>query len=438
MWKTIATIREKVEQHFSISLYKNAYYLMAGALATYVLGFVFLIVITTFYTKEAVGLASAIVSILGLIAVFAELGFGTGLIRFLPSADRNGGDIINTCFTLSGIASIAIALILLAGVGFWLSFLLPVRHHPTFFITFIIFAVVYTLKPLTSNVFMAKRTTKFIVIADAIAASLKIVLVLLFTIFLNNAFGIVISAGLSMAVALLVAFWFLSKLQAGYHPFPKIQKKVVNKLSHYSVGNYGARALLQVTPLILPLMVISVLGAEANAYFYIAWSIVVILQVIPSSICNSLFAEGSNEEKSLQINSIRSLKLMFLILIPIVLVTVILSSKLLLIFGNAYSEEGTLLLCILALSVIPRGFNYFYISIERVRKNIGGIIKVTAMATLISLGLGYFLILKIGLVGMGIGYLTGQSIVSIAVAIYLWWSGYFSQDEVSGKTELNI
>jgi len=416
-----ATSREVLKQHLNTSLYKNAYYLMAGTAVTSLLGFVFWIVAVRLYSTEAVGLGSAIISALGLLAIFSELGLGIGLIRFLPGAGKDGNDMLNTCFTVSGLASMAIALIFLAGLGFWSPALLLVRQHPIFFAAFVVFAVIYALQPLVSNTFLAKRNTKFIVITNIIAGSFKIALGVLFVIFFNNAFGIFASTGLAMSIALAIAvIWFLPKVQSGYRPLPKIQKRVLNELSHYSSGNYVARILLQMTPLILPLMVVNILGAEMNAYFYIAWAVAAIFQVIPSSIFNSLFAEGSNDETSLRANTVKSLKLMLLLLLPAVLLILVIAGKLLLLFGQAYSDNGALLLRIIALSIMPWGINYLYISIERVRKNVSGIIKVAAAATCLSLGLSYFLMLKMSLVGIGVGYLMGQSIVAIAVAILLW------------------
>jgi len=227
--------------------------------------------------------------------------------------------------------------------------------------------------------------------------------------------------GLSIASALLFsAFWFLPKVQNGYRPFPKIEKKVLNELSHYAPGNYVARILLQLTIYVLPLVVLNILGAEMNAYFYIAWTLAVALQVIPSSISNSLFAEGSNDEASIRVNTAKSLKFVFLLLVPLTLLILIIAGKLLLLFGQPYADNAALLLRILVVAVIPWGINYLYVSIERVRKNIKGIIGVTAAATCLSLGLSYFVMLRMGLVGVGIGYTAGQTIVAIAVVIHLW------------------
>jgi O-antigen/teichoic acid export membrane protein len=434
----IATSRDKLQQHLSISLYRNAYYIMAGTIINSVLGFVFWIIAARLYSAEAVGFGSAIIAALGLIALFSELGLGIGLIRFLPTAGRNGNDMLNTSLTVCGSAAIIIALIFLSGLDIWSPALLPVRQNTTFFICFVVAATVTTLQPLvTYHTFLARRDTRFIVFTNLIYRTLNLALAFLFAFFLNSAFGIVASTGLAVVIALAVAvIWFIPVVQTGYRPYPKISKEVICELGRYSIGNYAGRLMLNMPNLVLPLLVVNTMGAEKNAYFYVAWASIFVLRVIPASIFDSLFAEVTNAAVSLRSNTTKSLKLMLLLALPAVLLIVIIAPEFLLLFGKSYSDNGTVLLRMVALSIIPWGINYLYISIARVRKGVSGVIIVSGVSTGLSVGLSYFLMLKMGLTGVGIGYMAGQSIVAIVVAIYLWRS-YHPQSEVTSKREMN-
>jgi O-antigen/teichoic acid export membrane protein len=281
--------------------------------------------------------------------------------------------------------------------------------------------MVTALQPLVLNTFLARRDAKFILIFNIIVGLLKLILVIIFAIFLNNSFGLFLSAGLAGSIGLVISIIsFLPKVQSGYRPRLVVKKEAFNEIWHYSIGNYISRSLLMLTPLILPIIVVNVLGTEMNAYFFVAWAIANILMVIPSSISNSLFAEGSNNETSLKANTAKSIKITFLLLLPPTLFILITADKLLLLFGQTYSGNSSLLLRIVLLSIFPYSINYLYISIARVTKSIGNIIKVTAMLISLSLGLSYFLMLKMSLIGVGIGYLAGQSIVATVVAIILW------------------
>lgn len=417
----IVTTRDLFKKHITTPLYQNAYYLMTGAAIDSIFGFVFFVIAARLYPDDAVGLGMAIIAALGLLTLLSELGLGIGLVRFLPGAGRKANDMLNTCITLSGMASIVIALIFLAGLGLWSPELVPVRQDPVFFTSFVFFAVVKALQPIVSYAFLAKRNTKFILFRSVIRNSLNVTLVAFFAFLFNRAFGIVASCFLGTAITLMISLGlFLPKVQAGYHPFPSIKREVLKKLWRYSTGNYIGQLLLQMTNFILPLMVINVLGAKMNAYFYATWLIVTVLFVIPSSLFNSMFAEASNDEKSLRINTMKSLKLMLLLAVPMILFIIIIADWLLLLFGQNYSDNGATLLRFAVLSIIPWGINYLYISIARARKNVASVIKVAGASTVTSLGLSYILALKMSLVGVGIGYLAGQSIVAIVVAFSIW------------------
>ena len=205
---------------------------------------------------------------------------------------------------------------------------------------------------------------------------------------------------------------------------------MLNEISHYSRGNYIARIFLESTSLILPLMVINILGAEMSAYFYIAWSVTAIITVIPTSIFNSLFAEGSNDEETLLANTKKSLKLLLLLLLPTILTLLVIADKVLLLFGQAYSQNGALLLRIIAVSIIPYSINYLYITIARVKMDTRGVVKVSAAITCLTLVPCYFLMLNMGLPGIGIGWLAGQSIVATPIALHLLWR-YYSLPKLS-------
>jgi O-antigen/teichoic acid export membrane protein len=57
-------------------------------------GFFFWIIAARFYSVEQVGLATALISSLGLVILFSRLGFDSSVIRFFSSEDR--GKIIST------------------------------------------------------------------------------------------------------------------------------------------------------------------------------------------------------------------------------------------------------------------------------------------------------------------------------------------------------
>ncbi len=417
-------IQKYLSAQFRIPLYTNAFYLMLNSVVVSLLGFVFWIIVARFYAAADVGLVAAIIAAVGLLASLSSLGLGFGLIRFLPGAKDKAIPMINSAFTIAGLASLVAALIFLAGLGFWSPALIFIRQHPIFLASFILFTIAFTLSGLLGQVFIAKRCAKFTFIQGVITGALKIPIPIILAAFFG-AFGIFASTGIAVSVAVLVAMlWLLPRVQKGYIPLPTIHKQVIKDIAHYSLGNYLANLLWGLPSMIFPLMVVNTLGAEMNAYFYIAWAIAAVLFVIPASVSTSLFVEGSYERSLLRVNTLKSLRLSFLILLPAILLIFVIGDKLLLLFGHAYSQSATTLLWLLALSAFPLTVNYIFLSIKRVQKDIRSIIIISTAITVITLGLTYFLMGKMGILGIGVGWTVGQTMIAIVVgsifSIRLW------------------
>ena len=111
-------------KHIKDPLYRNALLLITSSAVATGLGFFFWMVVARLYTETEVGFGAAIISAMSLLAALSRLGFGFTIIRFLPKA-KDPQQMINSCFTLSGIVSLALAAILL-GISFALLILLRI------------------------------------------------------------------------------------------------------------------------------------------------------------------------------------------------------------------------------------------------------------------------------------------------------------------------
>jgi len=76
--------RKELKKHLSDPLFKNAYFLMFSSLTPAGSSFFFWLIAARFYSTADIGLASAIISAMGLISMLSLLGFGISLVRFLP------------------------------------------------------------------------------------------------------------------------------------------------------------------------------------------------------------------------------------------------------------------------------------------------------------------------------------------------------------------
>ena len=420
----VLTSREGLKNLYGVSLYRNAVYLMLNSAILAITGFFFWVLAARLYPVEGVGFASAAISAMGLLALLSTLGLDFGLIRFLPNAGEKAGAIINSCLTISGLASVILALIFLAGLNIWSPALLPIREQHIFVAAFVLFTGASALKSFTHVTFIANRRANFALAQGVLFGLLRFIpLVVLAASF--HTFGIFASWGIAWAIALGVGiFLFLPKIQAGYRPLPTINRHAVNDMMRFSLANYAANAVWIIPSFVLPLMVINLLGAEPNAYFYMAWTISSVLFIIPMAISNSLFAEGSHSKERLGGDIKRSLKFTLVLIIPAIIIIFLLGDRILLLFGKAYSESGTRLLWLIAISALPVSLNYIYFSAKRVQMKMKGVIALSAFTTVTTLALSYILLPRMGIIGAGIAWIAGQGLGSLVVLAFLKRDGW--------------
>ena len=417
----MTVLKDRIRKLLRVSLYRNAGYLMLASGVNSLAGFVFWAVAARLYPAEGVGLAAAAISAIGLLALLSTLGMDYGLIRFLPGSGDKVKNILNSCFTLSGLVSVALAVIFLAGLKLWSPALLRIQQNPVFFISFVIFALAAVYRVFAERTFIAGRRAGFALTQGLVFNLLRFIpLVALAPLF--NVFGIFASWGIGLGLAVIVSIPFLiPRVQPGYRPAPKIDRKSIGNMMHFSFANYGANIFWAIPILCLPLMVVNLLGAEANAYFYVGWALGYLLVSIPVTVSFSLFAEGSHSEEQLGHNIDRSLRLL-LVLVPVIAIVFLAGERVLALFGSAYAENATTLLWVLAVSAIPVGLNHTYFTVKRVQKRMRGVIGLSAFIAVVTMVLSYLLLPRVGIIGAGIGWLIPQAIVAVAItpSLFRW------------------
>jgi len=379
-------------------------------------GFIFWILAARLFPAEEVGLTSAILAVAGFLVTLANFGLDYGLVRFLPNSGQQSNSLVNSCFAIGGLTAIIASLIFLAGLHLWSPDLIYLRQNPLFLVSFVFIAAGWTAYTLLHNVFVAHKRAAFTLLEGIIQGITKLILIIIFAVFAYK-FGIFASWGTGFVVAAIIGlFIFLPQVQKGYRPSFTINKGIISQMARFSLANYLAGLIAKVLVFVLPLMVINLLNAEQNAYFYMAYGVVSnALFFIPTGISLSLFAEGSHNEDGLDQDVRKSLKFSFIILVPLIIIIFLFGDKILLIFGKAYSEEATRLLQILAFAAIPGTVNTIYLYKMRVEKKMNQVVNLTILRVFIIIGLSYLLLPILGIMGAGIARLIGSAIITLII-----------------------
>ena len=135
----------------------------------------------------------------------------------------------------------------------------------------------------------------------------------------------------------------------------------------------------------------------------------------------SLFAEGSYSELELKVHLKKMIKIISIIIIPAILVTFLFGNYILLAFGKEYSYEGFILLKLLSISGIFISINAIGGVILTIKYRIKLLILLSFVSTTVILSLSVFFIKMnlFGVVGVGIGWIVGQGIISVIYLLFI-------------------
>jgi hypothetical protein len=188
-------------------------------------------------------------------------------------------------------------------------------------------------------------------------------------------------------------------------------------MGRYLAADSVAYALWVVTIGVLPLLVLNISGAAANAEFFVAWAIAYSLYLISTGMCQSLLAEASVEPASIGAHARRARRDVLALVALGAAVVVVLGPALLGLLGGRYSAESSTTLRLLALSAVP----FVFVCVEVYSARAAGRMRlvVGAYASLcgLVLAIGVPLLNGIGIEGLGVAWLAAQSLVAAGLGL---------------------
>ena len=401
-----------------ISFYSNSFYLMIDSISGALLGFIFWFVAARFFNTESVGLSSALISAISLLAFIAGLGLDDGIIRYLPSASDKG-KIFNSVLSLTGIAGVILGIIFILGIPFWSPALMILHRNLVYAAGFTILITAYVYYVMLGAVFVSFKRADFQLFRTLIFQLGKMLIIIGVASVLAS-FGIIFSFGAAIMLATILGlFYMLPKLIRDYRPVLKIDKNIDKEMIRFALTNYFSGAMWSMPTWILPLIIINVLGATSNAIFFIGWSVGCIATAIPFSISTSVFAEGSNQIESMRKNLKKGVKLIILLLIPSEIILFIFAHYILSLFGRVYASGGTVTLRLIALCAIPLSVTLLYLAVVQVEKRLLQIIFVSGGSAVGILVSSYVFVKMFGINGAAIACLLTYTVIAIGVAPFL-------------------
>jgi len=405
--------------HLRTPLYRNSYALMVSTALGSALGLVYWMLAARFYPSDVVGLNSAAVSVMIFLSGVAQFNLMSAMIRFIPNAGGATRQLVGSAYLVSLSMSVLVGAVFLLGVNIWSPSLGFLRTNPWLILWFILGIMAWSVFALQDNVLTGLRQTIWVPIENILYAGVKIVLLITFASSLTT-YGIFASWTAPLIAALIPINLLIFRRFIPRHVTATHDQAVPlepRQIAHFVAGNYVAQLFFLASSRLLPLVVLYAAGASANAYFFLPWTIAFAIKLMINDMVMSLTVEGVSKQSSLAIYSYEFLLHIVRLSLPMIAVVLVSAPYILRLSGNDYAAEGTALLRLLTLSVIPSIFTSLYIGIARVGRRVGGIIAAQGALSTLIIGLSFGFLRMDGITGIGWAVVVSESIVAIVVML---------------------
>jgi O-antigen/teichoic acid export membrane protein len=396
------------------SLLTNAGSMVGTTLITSALGVAFWLIAAHSFSKTTVGVASAAVAAMTLFGFMGTLGLGTLLMGELPRRKDGHRSLLNAALLINvlvgsmlGLAFALIAPLVSSNLG-------PLGESLPSTAFFAVGVGLTALAFVLDQALIGLLHGGLQLVRNMVFALVKLLALIPIAVFVASAGAPWIysawAAGIAASLVVLVRFYARRDGDALRPSFGLLVQLRAAAASHAAVN-----LALETADLAMPIIVVSLLSASANASFYIAWMIAGFLVMVPLSLSMVAYAIGSADAAGLsrRFRFTFGISLAFGVVANLVLLPA--ASPVLQIFGQSYADQGTAPLHILALGVFPLTFKTHYVAIHRVQRRLGAAMPIVWGGTLLELGGGALGASVGGLTGVAWGWLAGLCIEGLVM-----------------------
>lgn len=382
----------------------NAGSMMSTVLVTALLGAAFWLVATHQFSAEAVGVASAAVSMMTLLGYLATVGLGTLLMGELPRRESDHRGLLNAALAVSAPIGIALGLAFALAAPLLSSELEPLSESWAAALVFAIGVGLTGLAAVLDQALIGLLRGGLQLTRNVAFSVIKLVALAAAGYWVASPNGVWIyaawTAGIGLSLFAMAGFYHRRGGDGLVPKFALLGEMRVDAATHH-VYNLAIRA----PDLVLPLIVVTLLSATDNANFYIAWMVASFGFMVPVSLSSVLYAVGSGDSTDLHKRYRLSVGLSAGLGVIANLGLLLLGGPILGLFGGGYEEQALTTLHILALGVFPETIKAHFLSISRVERRISATIPLVIGGTVLELSGAVIGALAGGLAWVAAGWL---------------------------------
>lgn len=416
------TARSRLRGHLSVPMHRDSYALVLAAGATSIFGFAFWAAAARCFPSHVVGVGSAIISSMMLLAGFSQVGLTNVLVRFLPGAGTHAGVLLRGSYLLGTVLAAVLAVGFLAGVDVWAPSLSFLASNVWWAIAFVAGAIVFNLFALQDSAMTGLGRAVWVPVENAAYSGLKLALVLGFASWdTPEALFLAWSLPAALSIPPVSAYIIATVrrfVRVSGPPAASVDRRSV---ARFVAGNGLGAMFFLVATSTLPLLVLERLGADEVAYFTPAWAIATALQLATAGFVASLTVQGARDPGDLRAHVIRSGRQTVMLIAPVSVVTLIGAPWILKLFGADYAHGATGLLRWIAVAMAPHVVFSIGLAICRVLEQSARVAEAYALLCVPTLAFSIALMPSLGLTGIGIAWAIGQTLAAAYLVVSHWW-----------------
>jgi O-antigen/teichoic acid export membrane protein len=400
--------------HLRVPLYGGAYALIVSSSATSVLGLVYWTLAARLCGTAEVGVSAAAISAMVFLSYLAQFNLAGALTRFVPTAGRTTSRLVIGAYGVAALASGVAGIVFVMGVGVWAPDVRPVVGNLLLAVWFVLATMAWSLFALQDSVLTGLRRTMWVPVENVIYALAKIALLVAFAKSAAD-IGVFASWTIPAAFAIIPVNVLIFGRFIGAHVAKRSDahpEGTPRQIVRYLSGDYLGSLCVSAATGLLPLLILSVVGASGSAYFYMAWTIALSLQLISVNSALSLTVEGATSQDDVAHSLRRIAWLLVRILVPLVLAVAVFAPLILQLFGRAYADEASTLLRLFAIGVLPHAINSVFLGLARIRRQVRWLFAVQGAEAGLFILLSLLLLRPMGITGVGVAFLVAQSLVA--------------------------
>ncbi len=400
----IAQVTAEARMLLSGPIVRNAASLYGSTVTTSVLGFVYWFVAARMATASAVGIPAAIQSASQFVAIYCVLGLSTLLISELAVDRTHARSLIMTAVT--GAATFGFLVAVVGGLALS-AFSRTLHDGLTVPVGLLVFAL------------LSAMTTMLIILDDSCVglfrADLQFRRNAVFAVAKLLVLPVIIIAWPSKSGTELEVAWLIglgiSIVTVGI-ALRRVTEGGSSRLNFHRIidkrrlmaGHHSLNVSIQSPRLLIPVVVATVVGAQANAAYTAAVLVVSFVNIIPQHLSTVLFALAPGDEVALHREVHKTMRIVLILALLSAPFFALFSHPILAIFGPKY-VAGSTALAVLGLTTYPMGIKAHYVAISRSRGRMQAAASRSMIGAFLEVGLATLGAVVHGITGVAVGYL---------------------------------